>query len=675
MGFVDGVASVNQDKVIYVDPSGRVRFEVFSGSALTTSSGGETPLTYGVWHHVAGTADGTTARCYVDGVEVGNIAAGNTFTGYTVKNIFVGFGGIGAIANKGLYGKIDEVAIYTSALSATRVLAHYSAGAVQVSGFGGIGTQINAMGDLQASGVLRAYGLTSASSAVFTGDMQTSGTTRLYGDLLISGLSSSGFPSTLMIGATTTVGVNDRIYIKDKADSYVTIEVPKLFNAVLNSKNPVANYLTGLLSEHWGVYDNIANFEVLTIASGTGYIGINNTSPKSRLSVGGNIFVQGNGLVTGDLQASGAFFTYGNRRDQVQIGDLATGLGGQTFYGNYGDTLGNSWYITGSGWVQGAMTIKQGIATDTLTINEPTFFNSAPTQFNTLSPVMMLGDFQASGAVRSYGPIFTTGNIQASGAVLAAYGNVGIGTANPSSLLHLKGPSAKLVIDSSFADPTLTYRVSGVNKYDLYYNHVGSYLELYGYPSPAGPVLRVFDGNGGLGIYDTVLISGSLVVFDSADTNASRSTVLQVVGNTDSTGQGPLYVRATPSGLAGVAITLDATAISASAKKWSLLSTAQAGNLRGGALACRNVSDGTYAWMTFFDRSHAQLGNLQVSGTLHAYSQVTMASGMGTPIAPGAGRGALRWEPGTNAGTLKLVAYAGTSTTGTLIVDNVGAGS
>jgi hypothetical protein len=43
--------------------------------------------------------------------------------------------------------------------------------------------------------------------------------------------------------------------------------------------------------------------------------------------------------------------------------------------------------------------------------------------------------------------------------------------------------------------------------------------------------------------------------------------------------------------------------------------------------------------------------------------------------APGAGIGMLRWESGTNPGTLKLVAYSGTSTTGTVIVDNVGGGN
>ena len=43
-------------------------------------------------------------------------------------------------------------------------------------------------------------------------------------------------------------------------------------------------------------------------------------------------------------------------------------------------------------------------------------------------------------------------------------------------------------------------------------------------------------------------------------------------------------------------------------------------------------------------------------------------------IAPGAGYGGWRFEPGTNAGTAKIVVYAGTSTAGTVIQDNIGAG-
>lgn len=54
----------------------------------------------------------------------------------------------------------------------------------------------------------------------------------------------------------------------------------------------------------------------------------------------------------------------------------------------------------------------------------------------------------------------------------------------------------------------------------------------------------------------------------------------------------------------------------------------------------------------------------------HSMRRQTVAS-----TAPGANIGMFRWEPGTLAGTLKLVGYAGTSTTGITIVDNVGAGN
>lgn len=55
-------------------------------------------------------------------------------------------------------------------------------------------------------------------------------------------------------------------------------------------------------------------------------------------------------------------------------------------------------------------------------------------------------------------------------------------------------------------------------------------------------------------------------------------------------------------------------------------------------------------------------------------NQFAMMKSTGGAVAPGAGFMQLRVEPGTNAGTCKLSAYAGTSTIGTTIVDNVGSG-
>jgi hypothetical protein len=68
------------------------------------------------------------------------------------------------------------------------------------------------------------------------------------------------------------------------------------------------------------------------------------------------------------------------------------------------------------------------------------------------------------------------------------------------------------------------------------------------------------------------------------------------------------------------------------------------------------------------------LGDTQASGTTQIYGPLIMHSGSALN-APGASNGMLRWEPGTNAGTLKLVAYAGTSTAGTTVLDNIGAGN
>jgi hypothetical protein len=53
---------------------------------------------------------------------------------------------------------------------------------------------------------------------------------------------------------------------------------------------------------------------------------------------------------------------------------------------------------------------------------------------------------------------------------------------------------------------------------------------------------------------------------------------------------------------------------------------------------------------------------------------MTIAKASGSATAPGAGFARLGFVNGTTAGTAKLVAYAGTSTTPTTIVDNIGAG-
>lgn len=77
-------------------------------------------------HHVVGTWDGATMTLYVDGAVVATGAlAGTMFAaGATTRSIIGGAGG-GPIVNTGAQGTIDEVAVYSTALSAARVTAHY----------------------------------------------------------------------------------------------------------------------------------------------------------------------------------------------------------------------------------------------------------------------------------------------------------------------------------------------------------------------------------------------------------------------------------------------------------------------------------------------------------------------------------------------------------------------
>jgi len=79
------------------------------------------------WHHVVGTYDGTQARLFLDGAEVGT-----TIQDYVLNpgNLFaVGNGTDGnSVTRYPLTGAVDEVAYYNYALSADRVSAHYQTG-------------------------------------------------------------------------------------------------------------------------------------------------------------------------------------------------------------------------------------------------------------------------------------------------------------------------------------------------------------------------------------------------------------------------------------------------------------------------------------------------------------------------------------------------------------------
>ncbi|HEX5589220.1 MAG TPA: LamG-like jellyroll fold domain-containing protein, partial [Candidatus Limnocylindrales bacterium] len=108
--------------MLYVtsDAGGRVHLWINGASISATAPAA------GAWHHYVGTYDGTNARIYIDG----GLAAGPTpLAGpLTTAPRFLEMGTYNNGGGGKFNGVIDEVALYPTALSASRVQAHFAAG-------------------------------------------------------------------------------------------------------------------------------------------------------------------------------------------------------------------------------------------------------------------------------------------------------------------------------------------------------------------------------------------------------------------------------------------------------------------------------------------------------------------------------------------------------------------
>ena len=85
----------------------------------------------GTWHHVVSVGDGQTLKTYYDGQLVGTGGTPITDTyGSSAFNVNIGGGGIYDGTGNFFKGQLDEVAIYTTALSEERIKAHFLAATV-----------------------------------------------------------------------------------------------------------------------------------------------------------------------------------------------------------------------------------------------------------------------------------------------------------------------------------------------------------------------------------------------------------------------------------------------------------------------------------------------------------------------------------------------------------------
>jgi hypothetical protein len=110
-----------------------VEFGFINGTTLEcwTPSGGSLDAAYtpvlGTWFHVVAVGNGSTIRIFVNGLLIGTGGSATTSYGSSTYNFNIGGNGIFDTTGNFFNGKIDEVAVWTRALSADEILAQYQA--------------------------------------------------------------------------------------------------------------------------------------------------------------------------------------------------------------------------------------------------------------------------------------------------------------------------------------------------------------------------------------------------------------------------------------------------------------------------------------------------------------------------------------------------------------------
>jgi PKD repeat protein len=120
----DYLVGATRGSILYASASDTWQYWIGNGSGSWTVIGGPA-VALNQWTHLVGTYDGTTARLYVNGALVSSVATAHTVN--PSRPLRIAAGANERTADYLLPGRVDEVAVYSTALSAARVTAHRNA--------------------------------------------------------------------------------------------------------------------------------------------------------------------------------------------------------------------------------------------------------------------------------------------------------------------------------------------------------------------------------------------------------------------------------------------------------------------------------------------------------------------------------------------------------------------